>query len=182
MNNDNTKLVPSLSDKIALVSGGARGIGAEVYCQLAALGAYVVVAARDLIKAEGAAAALRNEGLRASGIEFDVTSESDRLKVSDWLHMSRGRLDILINNAGVWLDSANAATLPDKAPSETSACIVRETFKTNLFCANLRYPDVAAASQALGGRTRRQPIKHSRVAYASLRPNVTGLSDQGARL
>ncbi|EIM97552.1 putative short-chain dehydrogenase/reductase [Paraburkholderia hospita] len=133
MNNHSTTSSHALTGKVALVTGGARGIGAEVCSQLAALGAHVVVAARDKTKAESMAAALRQAGLLASAVQFDVTREEDRQAALESLEKAHGKLDILINNAGIWLDSANAATPPDRAPSEAPPSVVRETFEANFF-------------------------------------------------
>jgi NAD(P)-dependent dehydrogenase (short-subunit alcohol dehydrogenase family) len=132
MSNDTTSKL-FLSGKVALVTGAARGIGVEVCRQLAELGAHVVVAARDWNKAESVAIELREARLRASSIRLDVTSEEDRQAALTWLDGAHGKLDILINNAAVWLDSANAATPPDRVPSETLPRVVRETFEANFF-------------------------------------------------
>lgn len=122
-----------LTGKVALVTGGARGIGLEISRQLAALGADVVIAARDTSKVDPVVGALRERGDRAFALKLDVTSEQDRRAAYAYLADEHGVLDILVNNAGIWLDSANAATQPERPPSEARPKMLRETFETNFF-------------------------------------------------
>lgn len=124
---------PSLTHKIALVTGGARGLGLETSRQLGARGAHVIVAARNLAKAEVAAAGLRDEGFAASAIKLDVTSEADRAAAYAVIESAHGRLDILINNAGILLDSVDGGTPADPPPSGVLPETVRETFEANFF-------------------------------------------------
>src|ERR1700712_3464904 len=90
-----------LTGKVALVTGGARGVGLEISRQLAALGAHVIVAAREQAKAEEVAVMLRDEGLEASALVLDVTSETARMAAYASIEAAHGKLDILINNAAV---------------------------------------------------------------------------------
>ncbi|MDB5556486.1 MAG: short-chain dehydrogenase [Rhizobium sp.] len=122
-----------LTGKLALVTGGARGLGLEISRQLAAQGAEVVVAARDGTKAEAAASALRGEGYAAHGLKLDVIREEDRKAAHDNLQKSHGFLDILINNAAVYLDSENAATPAPRLASGTPEDLLRTTFEINFF-------------------------------------------------
>lgn len=88
-----------MASRVAVVTGGNRGIGLEIGRQLAALGVRVVLAARN--GAEGEAAA------QATGAEFhalDVTDAASIADFSGWLEQRHGRLDILVNNAGALID------------------------------------------------------------------------------
>jgi len=91
-----------LTDKIALVTGGARGIGSEIAIAFAQAGADVVVA--DLLEESAAApvlSAIEQEGRRCLFVRTDV---SDAQQVQDLVaaaHAEFGRIDILVNNAGV---------------------------------------------------------------------------------
>jgi len=91
-----------LTDKIALVTGGARGIGGEIAIAFARAGADVVVA--DLLDESAAApvlSAIEDAGRRSLFVRTDV---SDAQQVQDLVaaaHAKFGRVDILVNNAGV---------------------------------------------------------------------------------
>jgi NAD(P)-dependent dehydrogenase (short-subunit alcohol dehydrogenase family) len=85
--------------KVALVTGGARGIGGETARQLAEAGAKVAIT--DLLVAEGQALA-EEIGGDAIFLEHDVTSEAEWERVVGETVQRLGGLDILVNNAGVW--------------------------------------------------------------------------------
>jgi NAD(P)-dependent dehydrogenase (short-subunit alcohol dehydrogenase family) len=125
--------ITPLNGKVALVTGGARGLGLEIVRQLAALGAHVIIAARDKTKAESAASELRDEGYAVSAIKLDVTNETDRHDAYLAIDNAHGRLDILINNAGILLDSIDGGTPAARQPSEALPGVVRDTFEANFF-------------------------------------------------
>lgn len=122
-----------LSGKVAVVTGAARGLGLEISRRLASLGAHVIVAARDEQKARGVAAGLRAQGHAASALKLDVTSEQDRKAAQAAIEQSHGRLDILINNAAILLDSPDGGTPATRPPSEALPEVVRATFEANFF-------------------------------------------------
>jgi NAD(P)-dependent dehydrogenase (short-subunit alcohol dehydrogenase family) len=169
MNHEFNATQRPLAGKIALVTGGARGVGQEISRQLAALGAQVIITARDKAKADMVANILRNQGLQATGLQLDVTSDQDRDAVFSAISEKYGLLDILINNAGVWLDSANAATPPERPPSETSETVVRSTFESNFFAPIL-------LTQLLLPLLRRSSAARI-VNVSSIRGSLTHLSD-----
>lgn len=91
----------SFCDKVALITGGAGGIGLAVGEALAARGATIVLADRRSDEVESLAAALRDRGRRVTATVFDVRdSEAFRLAVNDLITV-HGRLDYLFNNAGI---------------------------------------------------------------------------------
>ena len=90
---------------IALVTGGNRGIGFEVCRQLAQKNHTVVLGSRDAAKGEDAAKRLRDEGLDVTAKQLDVTDESTLQEVYAWLEQEYGRLDMLVNNAGIDYDT-----------------------------------------------------------------------------
>jgi NAD(P)-dependent dehydrogenase (short-subunit alcohol dehydrogenase family) len=91
-----------LDGKVALVTGGARGLGRVITEALAGAGADVVLSARQLESAERAAEVVgRTSGRRAMGVAADVTASTDVEKMVATVLESMGRLDILVNNAGV---------------------------------------------------------------------------------
>jgi NAD(P)-dependent dehydrogenase (short-subunit alcohol dehydrogenase family) len=96
--------------------------------QLGQAGVRVLLAARDPQKGEAAAAKLRGEGLDAQFLKLDVTDKRDRAAASAFLEEKFGRLDILINNAGV-----SAEPLGTGKVSTTTEDAIRRTFDTNFF-------------------------------------------------
>jgi 3-oxoacyl-[acyl-carrier protein] reductase len=92
-----------LADRVALVTGGSRGIGRAVVALLASCGAHVVV---NYVKGEDAATATVNmaqaDGVKAIAIQADVSQldEAERLLQQTLEHF--GRIDFLICNAGIW--------------------------------------------------------------------------------
>jgi NAD(P)-dependent dehydrogenase (short-subunit alcohol dehydrogenase family) len=85
----------------ALVTGGAQGIGFGISSELTRAGCQVIIANRNLPKAEAAAAELRAAGGSASALELDVTNdESVQRCVAEALKRCE-RIDILVNNAGI---------------------------------------------------------------------------------
>ena len=114
--------------KIALITGANKGIGLETARQLGKLGVTVLVGARDLARGEQAAEVLRGIGVDARAIKLDVVNEADRAAAAKSIENEFGRLDILINNAGVMLDGRSG-----NETSTTSQKVLRDTFETNFF-------------------------------------------------
>ena len=111
-------------ERVALVSGGNRGIGREVAHQLAGQRYTVVVGSRDLARGEAVAAEL-DEGTVAH--QLDVTDEDSITRCIAAIDEEFGRLDVLVNNAGIegsgWSTDAVDVDLAE----------VREVLETNLF-------------------------------------------------
>lgn len=91
-----------LSGKVAVVTGGARGIGAAIAVRLAEAGAHVYVADVDLERAERHAADLRERGWRATAKPLDVTSVAEITAAAAAVAAEQGALDIWVNNAGIF--------------------------------------------------------------------------------
>ena len=92
-----------LANKIALVTGGASvpGLGSATAHRFAQEGAVVYVTDRDGAGAEKVAQAIRDAGGEAHALAHDVTSEADWDKVMAAIDAAHGRLDVLVNNAGI---------------------------------------------------------------------------------
>ena len=87
--------------KVALVTGSNRGIGLETARQLGQQGVRVIVSARTEREAANAAGKLRSEGVEAEALALDVTKATDRAFAAKFIESRYGKLDVLVNNAGV---------------------------------------------------------------------------------
>lgn len=95
-----------LKNKVAVVTGGARGIGAAIALQLAREGAKIVIS--DIASEESAQPTLSsilNEGIEAKYIKCDASSFNDAQKTIDFAVSSFGTVDIMVNNAGITRDN-----------------------------------------------------------------------------
>jgi 3-oxoacyl-[acyl-carrier protein] reductase len=93
-----------LEGKVAIVTGGSRGIGAEIGARLAEDGAAVVVSGRDADRLERAVRGLEAQGGAALGIVADAASREDCERLVSTARQHFGRIDILVNNAGMTHD------------------------------------------------------------------------------
>src|SRR4051812_1457510 len=93
--------------KVALVTGANKGIGLETVRQLAQEGITVLLGARDSGKGKAAAEKLNGSGLDVRPLELDVTDEKSIQRAVEWVEREYGKLDILINNAGVMSEDPN---------------------------------------------------------------------------
>jgi len=94
----------ALDGKVAIVTGGSRGIGAEIGARLAEDGAAVVVSGRDADRLQRAVRELEARGGAALGIAADAANREDCERLVSAARQHFGRIDILVNNAGVTHD------------------------------------------------------------------------------
>src|SRR5262245_47865999 len=99
--------------KIALVTGANKGIGLEISRQLGRRGFAVALAGRDEKKVNEAAVRLQGEGLEVQPVVLDVTDTASIDAAARWVEARYGRLDVLVNNAGVGSEFA-AGTRPSQ--------------------------------------------------------------------
>lgn len=93
-----------LGGKVAVVTGGSRGIGLAIAAWLAEHGATVVVSGRDADRVQAAAKELEGHGTPVLGVPADAAKREDADRLVDVTRERFGRLDILINNAGITRD------------------------------------------------------------------------------
>src|SRR5277367_6107371 len=115
--------------KVALITGANRGLGFETAKQLGEKGVTVILGSRKLIDAEAAAAKLKAEGIDAYGIQLDVTKPTDRTAATKFIEEHFGKLDILINNAGI----ASSEGFGTNTTTRTTEQELRSVFETNVF-------------------------------------------------
>jgi NAD(P)-dependent dehydrogenase (short-subunit alcohol dehydrogenase family) len=119
---------------IAFITGANRGLGLETARELGKQGITVVLGSRDAKKGEAASETLRNEGIAAESLGFDVTKTQDHQQAYDYFAKEYGQLDILVNNAGVLKESQVSAAGSGPNPvTGVSSEVLRETFETNFF-------------------------------------------------
>src|ERR1700743_3203603 len=95
----------ALNGKIALVTGGGRGIGAAIALKLASLGATTIVCGRTLARLQHTAGQIRSAGGHGEPIACDVADLKSVETLAEKIKTTYGRLDILVNNAGVGVQS-----------------------------------------------------------------------------
>src|SRR5262249_17625796 len=99
----------ALTGKVALVTGANKGLGFEISRQLGKQGFTVLVGARDLDKGGAAVAKLKGEGIDAHPVQLEVTNVKSIEAARRFTEERFGKLDVLVNNAGVLLDEGKTA-------------------------------------------------------------------------
>lgn len=122
----NVKTAGRLDEKIALITGAASGIGWATAELFAAEGAIVILADRAADKLSQRIESLVTRDARHRAMVLDVTSEADWLRVTQEIDREFGRLDVLVNNAGI---SGGWGQEPTRVAPET----VRAVFETNFY-------------------------------------------------
>ena len=122
-------IIMNNSLKIAVVTGANRGLGFEASRQLAKKGYHVILTSRDKEKGKKAAEQLQKEGLQITFHILDVTSDESCQKLAEFLEKEFGKLDVLINNAGIMIDSRDGSNSIFDAEVST----LKETMETNVY-------------------------------------------------
>lgn len=112
--------------RVALVTGANRGIGLEVVRQLADRSMTVILGSRNPEKGEAAAKGLSGEGLSVLSRVLDVSDDASVRDLAARVEEEQGRLDVLVNNAGILYDTWQRTLGADLD-------VVREALETNLF-------------------------------------------------
>jgi 2-deoxy-D-gluconate 3-dehydrogenase len=129
-----------LRGKVAIVTGGNGGIGLGMARGLAAAGANVMIAGRNVAKSEKAALEIAEPGVKSGVVEVDVADVSSCTAMVATTVARFGRLDILVNNAGINIR---------KQPEEYTPAEWRQVLATNLdgafYCSQAAYPEMRKA-------------------------------------
>ena len=113
-----------MKGKTIVVTGANRGIGYEIARQLLARGSQVILTARKSEAAQAAAEGLEKDGLKPTAQVLDVTRHESVEALSQFIQAKFGKLDVLINNAGILLDQ-------DTEVMQVDLGTVRTTLETN---------------------------------------------------
>ncbi|HVQ89873.1 MAG TPA: SDR family oxidoreductase [Mycobacteriales bacterium] len=114
-----------MTEVIALVTGANKGIGREIVDQLARRGMTVLLGARDEERRAAAAAELRGSG-DVRPVALDVTDQASVDAAAAWIEAEFGRLDVLVNNAGITGGQG-------QQPAEADLATVRAAYEVNVF-------------------------------------------------
>ncbi len=163
----------SLEGKVAIVTGGAGGIGSEYGRALAAAGAKVVLADLDGTRAESTAAALTAEGFDVAGVEVDVTSEESTLALAARATELFDGVDILVNNAALMAELPQVPLL--EFPLDWWDRVLRVNLTGALLCSRACVPSMIErgggkiVNQSSGGAfVNGRPYGISKLALVSL--------------
>jgi len=113
-----------LVDQVALVTGSSQGIGREIAFRLASEGCHVALASRQLEQLKQVAERVQNTGSQALALKMDVTKRQDVGRAFQRIKKRFGRLDLLVNNAGVGLHGP----LEEMTPRQ-----IQQVFEINVF-------------------------------------------------
>ncbi len=164
----------SLAGRVALVTGASRGLGWVFAEALAAAGAHVVLNSRHAADLEAREAELLGRGLAASRATFDVADEAATAAALETLLAEHGRLDVLVNNAGVIrraeLADYDSATWQHVIEVNLSACfhLAREAARPMTAAGHGRIINIASVMGLIG--------RPSIPAYVASKHGLIGLT------
>jgi NAD(P)-dependent dehydrogenase (short-subunit alcohol dehydrogenase family) len=121
-----------MAEKIAFITGGNRGLGFQTALLLGDPETKVVIGSRDIAQGEEAVKKLREAGVDADVLEFDITKPGDAQTAYDYFNSKYGKLDILVNNAGIAAGTF-PGTGPEHSAAEAPAELLHKVFETNFF-------------------------------------------------
>ncbi|MFI5524469.1 SDR family oxidoreductase [Streptomyces platensis] len=175
---------------IALVTGANKGIGYEIATGLGTLGWRVGVGARDEERRETAVAKLRAAGVDAFGVPLDVTDDASVTDAARLIEDTAGRLDVLVNNAGITGSGPQMPTTVDvatvRAAVETNVIgVIRVTNAMLPLLRRSPSPRIVNMSSGVGSLTRQTtpgtdtgPVS---VAYAPSKTFLNAVTVQYAK-
>lgn len=170
---------PPLGGKIAIVTGGSRGIGAAVAALLAEHGAAVVVSGRDAARLQRAVQELEERGATVHGVAADAAKREDVDRLVETAKERFGRVDILVNNAGTTRDGL-LIRMKDEDWDRVMDTNLRGAFMTTRAAAKLmirqrsgRIINIASTAGAMGNA--------GQANYSAAKAGLIGLTKAAAR-
>jgi len=157
----------NLEGRVAVITGGATGLGFQMATALAEVGANIVVCSRKLEKCEDAAHEIEKLGVQALGLSCDVTKQNEVEATKEAVLRKFGRVDILVNNAGkAWI--APAEELPLERWQQimdinmNAAFICSQSFGREMIRAKRgKIINIASVSGLVG----RNPVNYDSIVY-----------------
>ncbi|MBE1489942.1 3-oxoacyl-[acyl-carrier protein] reductase [Plantactinospora soyae] len=161
------------ADRVAVVTGGAQGIGSATARRLAAEGASVAVVDLDAQRAQGTADEIVAAGGRASGFGCDVTDGAAVSATIDQVVEAYGKLDILVNNAGITRDN-----LLFKMPAAEWDSVITTNLTSMFHCCQAAQRHMVAAryGKIVNLSSRSALGNRGQVNYAAAKAGVQGLT------
>jgi len=117
--------------KIALITGGSKGLGFETALQLGKMGYTIVITARSKEKTKEAEEKLKANGIDTYGIALDVNVSEQIKSLEKFINENFGKLDVLVNNAGVQYDFPGF--MEGNSSETVTMKVLHDTFATNFF-------------------------------------------------
>jgi 3-oxoacyl-[acyl-carrier protein] reductase len=168
-----------LGGRVAIVTGGTRGIGAAIAASLAEHGASVVVSGRDADRVQGAVKAMEGLEGRVVGRVADAAKREDAERLVDTAKQELGRLDVVVNNAGITRD-ALLVRMKDADWDDVMEVNLRGAFlmtraatKVMMRQRSGRIINIASAAGAMGNA--------GQVNYSAAKAGLIGLTKASAR-
>ena len=163
-----------LDQQVAIVTGGAQGIGKAVALTLAEAGAAIVIG--DLQDAQGTVSEIRSAGSRAVSMVMDTSSPADARALVGLALKEYDRLDILVNNAGIDAPLGNAWDLPQQEWDRTIAVNLSGVF----YCCQAALEPMLKAGKGsivnMSSQSAHVGLKGISVAYSASKAGLLGLT------
>jgi NAD(P)-dependent dehydrogenase (short-subunit alcohol dehydrogenase family) len=118
-----------MTDKTVLITGANKSIGYETARQLGKLGYRIWLGSRNVARGKAAVEKLAAEGLKVHLLDIDVTNDASVQAAAARIQKEDGKLDVLINNAGI----PGGEAMKPLAPTSQPVSEIKEVYETNVF-------------------------------------------------
>ena len=163
----------STRSRVCVITGGAAGLGRAMADRFAQDGDAVVLVDRDADRLASAVSAIAETGERADGRAADVSNQHQVEETAEWIQSVHGRVDVLVNNAGVALREGSVADMSRKAWDLTLAVNLTGPFLMSRSLVPLMPPGSVIVNVATNAAHRAVPGSD---AYVASKAGVVGLT------